>query len=591
MTLSRGIAGDREVPAVDRTVNLVRLLRRMAAIRPAELTSLISQCAGGSPPEVQQCLKEYGPFAGLVRLAPLFPHGYLDTSGRISASGYAHDYRRELGSLLRALNYEIPQSPSRASSSVYESRLDDVVFREVADARERVGHSSSEDLLERLFAVYDVAPRLPRLAELTERLKDDIDLSDAVMVAHQHILGTVVSQFESLWDLGLKPSRTYVVGKPYSTNRAAALYLEHQGCHVRSGLRGYATGAVLSPADYQAQNNAALGHFFVRVVKTLPKQRLSRLIVLDDGGLVLAWLNRVTESDLFSADEVHLLSKLKVVGVEQTTFGQRVVTRARAEPHSVANSSPTIPVAKVAETRLKIEKESRLIADSVVHEIDAWIRSSNERGRHVQSLSKASVGVIGYGVVGSWVCRVLHDIVPRMVVFDKDVRKSSSARAVGYQVVHSLQELAEQCSVIIGCTGAPSGVELDASMLSPGTILASASSGNYEFAPVFISGGKLARQDLNPEVAPGRPASAFDWVHSIFPVKVKGGVAFVLNGGFPVNFTGALDPIRAEEIELTRCLMVLGVASALRRVNGVSNFGGEVELAPIDEDVLGDMFD
>jgi len=581
-----------DVPAVDRTVNLRRLLRRMAALRPAKLDDLVWGCAGSSPPEVQACIQQYGPFAGLVRLAPLFPNGYLDTSGRVSHSGYAHDYRHELGILLQDLNRTIPQHLQSESTSVLEARLDDIVFREVEGTREQVGDPASESLLERLFAVYDVAPRLPRLAALVDGLKEEIDLSRTVVVAHQHILGSVVSQFEALWDLGLKPERTFIVGKPYSTNRVAAMYLEERGCHVRPNLQEYGTGSVLSPGVYQTENDRALGNFFAKVVKDLPRERLSKVLVLDDGGLILAWLNGAPASGLFTQEDLESLSTLRVVGVEQTTFGQRLLSRLGAEGgHSPETTAKAIPVANVAETRLKMERESGLIANSVVRELDSWMRSSDARSEHVSNLSGATVGVIGFGAVGSWVCRVLHDTVQRMVVFDRDVRKCSVARSFGYQVAQSLSELAQECSVIIGCTGALDGVELKASMLRPGTILASASSGNYEFARVFITGKKPMRPDLNPEINPGRPASAFDWIHSIFPVEVPGGRSFVLNGGFPVNFTGALDPIRAEEIELTRCLVVLGAAAAIRDLKeGGPNFGNPVRLAPIDETILDDMF-
>jgi len=40
------------------------------------------------------------------------------------------------------------------------------------------------------------------------------------------------------------------------------------------------------------------------------------------------------------------------------------------------------------------------------------------------------------------------------------------------------------------------------------------------------------------------------------------------NGGFPVNFTGEIDPIPAEEIQITRSLVLAG---ALQAVNEKSN--------------------
>ena len=227
----------------------------------------------------------------------------------------------------------------------------------------------------------------------------------------------------------------------------------------------------------------------------------------------------------------------------------------------------------------------------MVRELDARIRSSKDRGRHVRNLREAVVGVVGFGVVGSWVCRALQQVpVQRIVVFDSDVSHSSIARSFELHVAQSLSELASECSVIIGCTGSRSGVDLTADMLRPRSILASASSGNYEFRPGLPQRPQVNRVEINPEVTPDRGASPFDWVHSIFQIGVPGGIAYVLNGGFPINFTGGVDPIRAEDIELTRCLIVAGVTAALKELGDQPNFGGPVQLVGIEEEPLHEMF-
>jgi hypothetical protein len=95
---------------------------------------------------------------------------------------------------------------------------------------------------------------------------------------------------------------------------------------------------------------------------------------------------------------------------------------------------------------------------------------------------------------------------------------------------------------------------------------------------------------LNPELTPGRAASAFDWLHSILAVPANRGELYVLNGGFPINFTGAVDPISPEQIELTRCLMLAGVSAALEALHSARNFGGPVKLAPIPEEFLKELF-
>jgi hypothetical protein len=500
-----------------------------------------------------------------------------------------------LGVLMEALDARVPKRLGSSKTSIFDARLDDVVFREIRAACGDHDEEPHAGLLKQLFGVYEVAPPLPRLSEVVSAAEGSVDLSNAVVVAHQHVLGTVVSQFEAMWQLGLLPSRTYVLGKPYSTNRLAAMYLESKGCSVRDGLQPISASprwAIQAPDFTQTDNEQALGHIFGEIVKRLPEMNVAKLIVLDDGGLVLGWLNRAFDTGLFTAEQQDRLGKLKVVGVEQTTFGRHLIERLGPSGKE-ARSAPArpVPVANVAETRLKLEKESILIAESVARELDNWIRCSADRGRHVRNLREAVVGVVGFGVVGSWICRVLQHLpVQRIVVFDSDVSHSSIARSFGFHVAHSLPELAAACSVIIGCTGSRSGMELTADMLKPRTILASASSGNYEFARVFLSSRKEGRTEINPEVTPNRGASPFDWVHSIFQIGVPEGIAYVLNGGFPINFTGGVDPIRAEDIELTRCLIVAGVIAALKQVGEQPNFGGPVHLVGIDEEPLHEMF-
>jgi hypothetical protein len=569
---------------------MMEVMRRMATMSPNALRELVHDCAKRAPREINTCLAEYGPLSGMVRLAPLFPRGYLDrpATGR---SGHAEPQRRDgLVNLIQELDRRLPRRPRAHRTSVSDARLDDIIFREVAECTATGLSEERDDLLEHLASIYDVAPRLPRLGELVANLRTEVDLSDAVVVAHQHVLGTVVSQFEALWELGLEPSRTYVIGKPYSTNQLAAMYLEQKGCSVRTGFASFDLASIFSPGWYQSDNHEALGLIFADVVRQLPHDNISRLIVLDDGGLILTWLNRAFDSGLFSRDEAHRLAQLEVLGVEQTTFGRHMVERLARVEQRDREQQTIVPIANVAQTRLKLEKETELIANSVVHELREWLRSSDVHNAHVTELRQATIGVIGFGVVGSWVCRALrNDPQQRFIVFDDDISHSSTARSVGYRVAHSVQELARECSVLIGCTGAPGGVALDASMLNAGTVLASASSGNYEFARVFITANGR-KKTINPELSPGRPARLFDWVHSIFSVPVSNGRAFILNGGFPINFTGAVDPIRADQIELTRCLMLMGVAAGLRELRGRPNFGGAVSLARIDETLVNEMF-
>ena len=49
---------------------------------------------------------------------------------------------------------------------------------------------------------------------------------------------------------------------------------------------------------------------------------------------------------------------------------------------------------------------------------------------------------------------------------------------------------------------------------------------------------------------------------SLYAVPQNGRTFYLVNGGFPVNFNGQVDPIGAAEIQLTRGLLFLGAVQA-----------------------------
>jgi hypothetical protein len=413
----------------------------------------------------------------------------------------------------------------------------------------------------------------------------------------------VVSQFEALWRLGLKPENTFIAGKPYSTNRLAALLLRQRGCTVRTGFEGFHSDDVLSPDWYQNLHYGELGGFLARSLGSALDNGCKTIVILDDGGLFLNWIVKLGREEYDTGDTkradrlARRMSNVRVVGVEQTTFGRRLVAavggQSMASTRHASSTGWPIPVVSVASSRLKMERESELIARSVVSEVRSFLAASDRVGEHVADVGEATVGVVGFGAVGSWVYRALSSEPDRyrapreVLVYDSDRAKTSIARSVGYPVAHSLDDLARRCQIIVGCTGVSSGLPFDFSLRREPIVLASASSGNHEFAPVFIR-GREREPSLNPDIVPQRDATTFDWIHSIYELVADGVSAFVLNGGFPVNFTGGVDPIPAREIELTRCLMVAGVATALETKAGHDE--GVVRLVDLDESIVTELF-
>jgi hypothetical protein len=141
------------------------------------------------------------------------------------------------------------------------------------------------------------------------------------------------------------------------------------------------------------------------------------------------------------------------------------------------------------------------------------------------------------------------------------------------------------CDILIGATGTNAMTYEDMKHLRDGTILASASSGDLEFAS--LAHWPMTQSPLL--LGPGAP-SVFDRTHGLIIAHgPKGQAIHIVNGGFPVNFTGDVDPIQLPHIVATRALMLGAylqagqVASAM--VRGVWQ-SGEIALEPDIDDYV-----
>lgn len=302
--------------------------------------------------------------------------------------------------------------------------------------------------------------------------------------------------------------------------------------------------------------------------------RATQLLVLDDGGL----LTRLVARD-------RRLEKMHVVAVEQTTGG---VFRWRRE----RTMSPSrIQLINVAESSGKLVRESPWIGDSLLAELSSRLRFFNGQRKKID---QKRFGIIGYGTVGSSLASRLRQKNATVAVFDIDRHKLSIAANSGFSVYKSFAPTFSELDVLVGCTGSTLGSAIvdDAGLaaLRDGAILASGSSGNGEW--------RLALQYL---ARPRRWSwsqswdrdTAFDKIHMDYNVDLPTGQAVVLvNGGFPLNFNGQIDPIDPKNIQLTRALMVaagLQAKAAFSHGRGES-WGGHERERP-DEDSVVDLAD
>jgi hypothetical protein len=226
-------------------------------------------------------------------------------------------------------------------------------------------------------------------------------------------------------------------------------------------------------------------------------------------------------------------------------------------------------VINVAESWVKLEHESPLIAESVNHELTRQLRVMEAAGID----TGRRILVIGYGSIGRAVSEEFAALGRVVEIFDTDTAKRAAAAADGHIVHDELHAALRGGGTIIGCTGLPTLGDDDYPHVPDGALLISASSADVEFQAwkLRAAGTCLGRPHDWPEVvaATGAPRDPADPrrdhpCFSLYRIANGQGRFFLVNGGFPVNFTGGVDPIVPEKIQLTRTLLYIGACQASR---------------------------
>jgi adenosylhomocysteinase len=199
-----------------------------------------------------------------------------------------------------------------------------------------------------------------------------------------------------------------------------------------------------------------------------------------------------------------------------------------------AQSELSVPILSAARSPLK-QPEDRLVGESIAYSIERRIRSLD------QPLVGLPTAVLGYGRIGSAVCKALAARGATVRVWDPQPERRIQAVAEGFASpdrIHTLQT----SRLIIGASGATSLSEDDVHHLAPGTCLASATSRRSEF-------------DVQAMQVSDAGIEGFE--------RVDRGTArpvYLLDNGTPVNFAdGAAigPPLRLLQAELLLALSLL----------------------------------
>jgi S-adenosylhomocysteine hydrolase len=342
-----------------------------------------------------------------------------------------------------------------------------------------------------------------------------------VVLTILHLLRDALPFFQGLISMGVDKDDIFILGIPYSSKDDVIEQLRAWGCQVHKA----------NLADYFDD--------FRNQVKYILKDALDQctlsgkqLLIIEDGGYAVPILHT----------EFALKLNLCFGAVEQTANGIWV------DKELDASGKLKIPIMNVAECDLKKDRESPLVGEAIIKNIDRLLDGYGTR------LKKQKVGQMGFGNIGKEAAlRMKHDAID-LTIFDDDPKIQKDALNAGFKVADSLESLFDNKTLIIGCTGKEI-VGLDELR-------------NMNRNVFFVNATSKLRE-----------LKYLEFRNSTYRInKVRGiGAEYQLKGGkqitirlladgFPVNFFESSESIPDKEIQFIPALL-LAAAAYLDQVN------------------------
>ncbi|HEY1074664.1 MAG TPA: hypothetical protein VGE59_03130 [Patescibacteria group bacterium] len=354
----------------------------------------------------------------------------------------------------------------------------------------------------------------PLLHRLTELYGEGKPMSNVLLIACQHLLGTQYEMVTSLYRLGLKPSNCILIGKNYSANREIVRQLHQDGCKV-------------APFSESFDPDQPFDTWFGRHVRDYLRKQLwwrgmwpyRKIVVLDDGGLLHevcntlpSWYHRA------------------MAGVEQTTSGDTKIKKAGMK----------YPVRSIARTHYKQYDEAPYIAEHAYERILSHMKTRKKGASKVLVLG---LGTIGRNVAGRF-WRDGHNVYAADATPGKTLAYGACQLLRNKGCVLSVSDAysrLKEFDVIVGATGTSLFDESVVPTLHPEVSLVSVSSSDREFPAPYFRRGVAG---------------------SVHEDYYCGGRCLV-NGGFPITFGGNYHEVAPEHIELTVATLMASVLDAV----------------------------
>ncbi len=366
---------------------------------------------------------------------------------------------------------------------------------------------------------------MPLLEQVGALGKGYVNFNRTAFFGIQHILRTNVPLFQHLIDdLGANPQHIFLSGKGYSDNEEAEHLLESTlGVQYSKLNPAYAR----MPGRYQEVLRTHLRQNWELFLKAIKGKDIEKIIVFDEGG------------HCFETMPEYLCFKYAMVGIEQTRGGL----------YSPSIEVLPFPLIEVASSALKRSLESPLIIEAVLNKLKKLLERKNTY------INEQTVfGVVGNGAIGSHLTKYLLSSGHHVMAFDEntDAFVGPSWKQKNFYRARDIREVIVRASYIFGCTGKDitRGASDYLHTLARDKVFVSCTSEDKEFQTLLK---KIAH-----EQEAGRLSAPFSLEEKseLRYVTESGGILTILNKGFPINFDHSGESVPADQIQLTRALML-----------------------------------
>jgi S-adenosylhomocysteine hydrolase len=421
----------------------------------------------------------------------------------------------------------------------------------------------------------DAIPQtLPMVERAKDRIPDDAFRGHLVLTV-QHFLGPFVPLMNALKDKGAETKDMIHVGVPYSANTQVELVLSAAGNDVR----------VPSTVDQmKATISAALEEIIER-----SKKEGKPILVIDDGGTVTELLQEKFPNDAH-----------RICIIEQTTRGITAATKAIEKGGFV----PPV-IVDVARSYAKSLEGVQIAPTAIDSMIPAVAARANSLRGHVkgiaQTLDETKPVVFGFGVIGASMARALKERGLDVAVWDRDPALRDKARAEGFFVPETRDEVFKGRDLVVGCTGFPSIEATDIPKMEPYAMALSLSSKRIEFESTIRDelvdmrmnvtekksqvrgwahlGTYQARATLGTDDQLARVNNHSLMLYNVGLENRPGPI--IVNDMQPINFDHDVFVVPADRIQLTESLLLDGAYQAVldKKKSGIVDYDKEREKA------------